>query len=95
MEKYQELKVMSPVNRCQLLLSKFLSQFVDYASSFKGAAILLPFSFSVFTCSLVEARSVCVFSLQASGKLDKFVAKRRQKNAAKDHRYVPYKRPEA
>lgn len=33
--------------------------------------------------------------LKASGKLEKFVAKRRQKNASKDHRYVPYRRPEA
>lgn len=27
--------------------------------------------------------------LQKSGGLDKFLAKRRRKNAAKDHRYVP------
>lgn len=33
--------------------------------------------------------------LKASGKLDKFLAKRRRKNAAKDHRYVPYRRPHA
>lgn len=77
------------------VVCEFLSQFVDYASSSKGAVILLPFRFSVFTCTLVEARSLCVFSLQASGKLEKFVEKRRQKNAAKDHRYVPYRRPEA
>lgn len=30
--------------------------------------------------------------LKASGKLDKFLEKRRKKNAAKDHRYVPYRR---
>lgn len=33
--------------------------------------------------------------LQASGKLEAFLAKRRRKNAAKDHRYVPYRRPGA
>ncbi|XP_057830960.1 uncharacterized protein LOC131041777 [Cryptomeria japonica] len=33
-------------------------------------------------------------SLKASGKLEAFLAKRRQKNAAKDHRYVPYRRPD-
>lgn len=27
--------------------------------------------------------------LKSSGRLDKFMAKRRKKNAAKDHRYVP------
>jgi len=29
---------------------------------------------------------------QASGKLDSFIEKRRKKNAAKDHRYMPYRR---
>lgn len=33
-------------------------------------------------------------SLKANGKLEAFLAKRRQKNAAKDHRYVPYRRPD-
>lgn len=33
-------------------------------------------------------------SLKASGKLEAFLSKRRRKNAAKDHRYVPYRRPE-
>eukprot|EP01018_Ginkgo_biloba_P016917 Gb_25290 [translate_table: standard] len=32
-------------------------------------------------------------SLKANGKLEAFLAKRRRKNAAKDHRYVPYRRP--
>ncbi|KAE8055254.1 hypothetical protein FH972_012106 [Carpinus fangiana] len=32
------------------------------------------------------------FYLQASGKLDAFIEKRRRKNAAKDHRYMPYRR---
>eukprot|EP00250_Pteridium_aquilinum_P024696 c29465_g1_i1 orf=99-806(+) len=31
--------------------------------------------------------------LKASGKLEAFLAKRRKKNAAKDHRYIPYRRP--
>ncbi|MCO5583824.1 hypothetical protein L7F22_037739 [Adiantum nelumboides] len=30
--------------------------------------------------------------LKASGKLEAFLAKRRRKNAAKDHRYMPYRR---
>ncbi|KAJ7561090.1 hypothetical protein O6H91_03G013500 [Diphasiastrum complanatum] len=30
--------------------------------------------------------------LKASGKLETYMAKRRKKNAAKDHRYVPYRR---
>ncbi|XP_002983697.2 ribosomal RNA processing protein 36 homolog [Selaginella moellendorffii] len=30
--------------------------------------------------------------LKTCGKLENFLAKRRQKNAAKDHRYVPYRR---
>ncbi|KAL2634803.1 hypothetical protein R1flu_006282 [Riccia fluitans] len=30
--------------------------------------------------------------LKSSGKLEKFMAKRRKKNAAKDHRFVPYRR---
>ncbi|KAG2677384.1 hypothetical protein I3843_12G097400 [Carya illinoinensis] len=30
--------------------------------------------------------------LKASGKLDAFIEKRRRKNAAKDHRYMPYRR---
>ncbi|KAK7821353.1 ribosomal rna processing protein 36 like protein [Quercus suber] len=30
--------------------------------------------------------------LKASGKLDSFIEKRRKKNAAKDHRYMPYRR---
>lgn len=34
-------------------------------------------------------------SLQATGKLEKFLEKRRRKNAAKDHRYLPYRRPES
>lgn len=33
--------------------------------------------------------------LQASGKLDKFLEKRRKKNAAKDHRYLPSTRRQA
>ncbi|PSR91520.1 Ribosomal RNA processing protein [Actinidia chinensis var. chinensis] len=33
--------------------------------------------------------------LKASGKLESFLEKRRRKNAAKDHRYMPYRRPEA
>lgn len=32
---------------------------------------------------------------QASGKLDKFLEKRRKKNAAKDHRYLPSSRRQA
>ncbi|GLT78281.1 hypothetical protein SLA2020_498210 [Shorea laevis] len=32
-------------------------------------------------------------NLKASGKLESFVEKRRKKNAAKDHRYMPYRRP--
>ncbi|THG21017.1 hypothetical protein TEA_026631 [Camellia sinensis var. sinensis] len=31
--------------------------------------------------------------LKASGKLKSYVEKRRRKNAAKDHRFVPYRRP--
>uniref|UniRef100_A0A2N9GW47 rRNA biogenesis protein RRP36 n=1 Tax=Fagus sylvatica TaxID=28930 RepID=A0A2N9GW47_FAGSY len=31
-------------------------------------------------------------NLKASGKLDAFIEKRRKKNAAKDHRYMPYRR---
>lgn len=34
-------------------------------------------------------------SSQASGKLDKFLEKRRKKNAAKDHRYLPSTRRQA
>jgi ribosomal RNA-processing protein 36 len=33
--------------------------------------------------------------LKATGKLEKFLEKRRRKNAAKDHRYLPYRRPES
>ncbi|XP_050139135.1 uncharacterized protein LOC126615353 isoform X2 [Malus sylvestris] len=33
--------------------------------------------------------------LKASGKLEAFIEKRRRKNAAKDHRYMPYRRPNA
>jgi hypothetical protein len=29
---------------------------------------------------------------QKSGKLDAFIEKRRRKNAAKDHRFMPYRR---
>jgi ribosomal RNA-processing protein 36 len=32
--------------------------------------------------------------LKAAGQLDKFMAKRRKKNSAKDHRYVPSRRTE-
>ncbi|KAL6986179.1 hypothetical protein U1Q18_019547 [Sarracenia purpurea var. burkii] len=32
--------------------------------------------------------------LKASGKLESYIEKRRRKNAAKDHRYVPYRRPD-
>ncbi|KAG0566455.1 hypothetical protein KC19_7G065200 [Ceratodon purpureus] len=32
--------------------------------------------------------------LKASGKLDKFMEKRRKKNSAKDHRFIPYRRPQ-
>ncbi|KAL6527868.1 hypothetical protein OROMI_029679 [Orobanche minor] len=31
--------------------------------------------------------------LKESGKLESFIEKKRRKNAAKDHRYVPYRRP--
>ncbi|XVF13199.1 hypothetical protein REPUB_Repub08aG0187600 [Reevesia pubescens] len=31
--------------------------------------------------------------LKASGKLESFIEKRRKKNAAKDHRFMPYRRP--
>ncbi|OMO80223.1 Ribosomal protein S7e [Corchorus capsularis] len=31
--------------------------------------------------------------LKASGKLESFIDKRRRKNAAKDHRFMPYRRP--
>ncbi|TQD72057.1 hypothetical protein C1H46_042415 [Malus baccata] len=33
--------------------------------------------------------------LKASGKLEAFIEKRRRKNAAKDHRYMPYRGPDA
>ncbi len=33
--------------------------------------------------------------LKAAGKLDSFLAKRRKKNAAKDHRFIPYRRQAA
>ncbi|KAL6270408.1 hypothetical protein ACE6H2_027319 [Prunus campanulata] len=32
--------------------------------------------------------------LKGSGKLEAFIEKRRRKNAAKDHRYMPYRRPD-
>ncbi|OVA14165.1 Protein of unknown function DUF947 [Macleaya cordata] len=32
-------------------------------------------------------------SLKAAGKLESFIEKRRKKNASKDHRYMPYRRP--
>ncbi|GAB4856849.1 hypothetical protein Ancab_014769 [Ancistrocladus abbreviatus] len=32
-------------------------------------------------------------SLKATGKLDTYVEKRRRRNAAKDHRFIPYRRP--
>ncbi|XP_015896291.2 uncharacterized protein LOC107430024 [Ziziphus jujuba] len=32
--------------------------------------------------------------LKASGKLEAYIEKRRRKNAAKDHRYMPYRRPD-
>ncbi|KAK6947721.1 rRNA biogenesis protein RRP36, partial [Dillenia turbinata] len=32
-------------------------------------------------------------SLKAAGKLESFIEKKRRKNAAKDHRYMPYRRP--
>lgn len=31
--------------------------------------------------------------LKAQGKLDSFIEKRRRKNASKDHRFIPYRRP--
>jgi hypothetical protein len=31
---------------------------------------------------------------QESGKLESFVEQRRKKNATKDHRYLPYRRPD-
>ncbi|XAR72430.1 hypothetical protein NMG60_11019059 [Bertholletia excelsa] len=31
--------------------------------------------------------------LKASGKLESYIEKRRRRNAAKDHRYIPYRRP--
>ncbi|KAH6782338.1 rRNA biogenesis RRP36-like protein [Perilla frutescens var. hirtella] len=31
--------------------------------------------------------------LKESGKLESFIEKKRRKNAAKDHRYIPYRRP--
>ncbi|KAJ7952372.1 ribosomal RNA processing protein 36-like [Quillaja saponaria] len=31
--------------------------------------------------------------LKASGKLEKFIEKKRRKNAAKDHKFMPYRRP--
>ncbi|GMH28879.1 hypothetical protein Nepgr_030722 [Nepenthes gracilis] len=33
-------------------------------------------------------------SLKASGKLDPFIEKKRKRNAAKDHRFMPYRRPQ-
>lgn len=32
-------------------------------------------------------------SLKASGKLESYIEKRRRKNASKDHKYMPYRRP--
>ncbi|KAJ8449309.1 hypothetical protein Cgig2_002441 [Carnegiea gigantea] len=32
-------------------------------------------------------------AFQASGKLDSYLEKRRRRNAAKDHRFMPYRRP--
>ncbi|KAK1319937.1 hypothetical protein QJS10_CPB04g01097 [Acorus calamus] len=32
-------------------------------------------------------------NLKAEGKLESFIEKRRKKNASKDHRYMPYRRP--
>ncbi|XP_031266130.1 ribosomal RNA processing protein 36 homolog [Pistacia vera] len=31
--------------------------------------------------------------LKASGKLESFIEKKRRKNASKDHKYMPYRRP--
>ncbi|RRT49093.1 hypothetical protein B296_00050282 [Ensete ventricosum] len=31
--------------------------------------------------------------LKAAGKLDSYIEKRQKKNASKDHRYIPYRRP--
>ncbi|XP_052209905.1 uncharacterized protein LOC127813148 [Diospyros lotus] len=33
--------------------------------------------------------------LKASGKLESYIQKRRSRNAAKDHRYMPYRRPDS
>jgi hypothetical protein len=51
----------------------------------------------VVTCVLSCCRAACVplvlkpntLLLGATGRLEKYMAKRRRKNAAKDHRYVP------
>lgn len=45
--------------------------------------------------ALALANNVIRLRDQASGKLEAFIEKRRRKNAAKDHRYMPYRRPDA
>ncbi|KAG6788372.1 hypothetical protein POTOM_004437 [Populus tomentosa] len=51
---------------------------------------------SVFDLILSEIRKQRLTEkynkLKASGKLESFIEKRRKKNAAKDHRYMPYRR---
>lgn len=43
--------------------------------------------------SLLLASFISLLDSQEGGKLDAYIEKRRKKNASKDHRYVPYKRP--
>lgn len=52
--------------------------------------------FEIFICHSIWIYSQISLNLilffQASGKLESFIEKKRRKNAAKDHRYMPYRR---
>ncbi|CAL2265119.1 unnamed protein product [Prunus armeniaca] len=49
---------------------------------------------SIVSLPRVLEKEVALIVGSGSGKLEAFIEKRRRKNAAKDHRFMPYRRPD-
>ncbi|MBA0831158.1 hypothetical protein Goarm_015642, partial [Gossypium armourianum] len=88
----KQLKFESAKNTDAVILSAHKKKEKEAAKHGKRPYYLKKYNF--FAAEIRKQRLIEKYKkLKASGKLESFIEKRRRKNAAKDHRFMPYRRP--
>ncbi|MBA0819667.1 hypothetical protein Gohar_003617, partial [Gossypium harknessii] len=87
----KQLKFESAKNTDAVILSAHKKKEKEAAKHGKRPYYLKKYNF--FAAEIRKQRLIEKYKkLKASGKLESFIEKRRRKNAAKDHRFMPYRR---